>query len=36
MECPSFSEKNLMQSILSFYKDRTFYDQSLREKTSSE
>lgn len=36
MECPSFSDKNLMPSILSFYKDRTFYDQNLMEKTSSE
>lgn len=36
MECLSFSDKNLMPSILSFYKDRTFYDQNLVEKTSSE
>lgn len=36
MECSSFSDKNLMPSILSFYKDRTFYDQNLVEKTSSE
>ena len=35
-ECPGFSDKNLMPSVLSFYKDRTFYDQNLRDKTSSE